>query len=165
MMNKPWKLVLLLAGIFLAGGVTGAFVMLRVGREMLARRPGPEQWAPIHLKHLAERLDLTPEQQDQLRPIVRRNMEELNRLRTYSMAETKSAFERMEREIAEKLTPDQKTKLEQMNKEFRERAAKRLDAGGPGGPRGDRGDRDHPPGEPGKPPGDKAPPPDKPPGN
>jgi Spy/CpxP family protein refolding chaperone len=159
-MNKPWKLVWLLAGIFLAGGVTGAFVAMRVGREMFPRRPSPDQWAPQHLKRLAERLDLKPEQQELIRPIIKRNMDELSRLRAASMAETRTVFERMNREVAEQLTPEQRTKLEQMNKEFRERTRKfGFDRpGGPGGPRKDQGDREHPPGEPpGQPPGDKPP--------
>ncbi|MDI1319293.1 MAG: hypothetical protein PSW75_03740, partial [bacterium] len=121
-MNQPWKMVLLLTGIFIAGGVTGAFVTLKVVREKFAQRPMPEQWAPMHLKRLAERLDLKPEQMEQLRPIIKRNMDELNRLRTYAMGETKVVFERMEREVGEKLTPEQRTKFEQMNKDFRERA-------------------------------------------
>jgi Spy/CpxP family protein refolding chaperone len=149
-MNKPWKLILLLVGIFLAGGVTGAFGWIRFGHGMFARRPGPDQWAPQHLKRLAERLDLTPAQEDLLRPIIKRNMDELNRLRATSMAETKTIFERMEREVAEQLTPEQRTKLEQMNKEFRERARK-FGGDRPGG-------HGHPPDEPpGKPPGDSPP--------
>lgn len=141
-MNKPWKLILLLVGIFIAGGVTGGFVTLRLGRELLAKHRRPEQWAPMHLKRLTERLDLKPEQQEELRPIVRRNMEDLNHLRTTAMAETKRIFERMEREITEKLTPEQRVKFEQMNKEFREKA-KRFTDRQPG--------RDRPAGEPGKP--------------
>ena len=160
-MNKPWKLVLLLAGIFLAGGVTGAFVALKVVRERIAQRPGPEQWAPLHLKRLAERLELKPEQQEVLRPIIKRNMDELNRLRTYAMGETRSVIERMEREGSGQLTPEQRTKFDQMNKEFRERAKQRMNADRQGGP---RNDRERAPNGPDKPPGEK-PPPVKPPGN
>jgi len=147
-MIKPWKLILLLAGIFIAGGVTGAFVMLRLGREMLARRPMPEQWAPLHMKRLVHRLDLSPEQTEQIRPIVRRNMEEMNRLRNESMTETKRIFERMEREISDKLTPEQRTRFEQMNKEFRERAKKFMQdrQNRQSGPGGLRPAHDKPPG-------------------
>jgi uncharacterized membrane protein len=160
-MNKPWKLILLLAGIFIAGGVTGAFVMMRIGREMVARRPAPEQWAPQHIKRLVDRLELKPEQMEAVRPIVRRNMEQLNRLRTYSLAETKSIMEQMQREIAEKLTPEQRVKFEQMNKDMRERMKKFMNDRPTGG---SRNERLHPNGEPGKAPvGD--PPPEKPPGN
>ena len=164
-MNKPWKIVLVLLGIFIAGGITGAFVMMRIGHQMLAHRPGPEQWAPNHLKRLVERLDLKPEQAELIRPIVHRNMEELNRLRSSSLAETKSIFERMEREISAQLTPEQRTKFEQLNKEMRERAKKFFPdrRNHPPGP-GAHGDREPHAGEPGKPDGE-SPPPDKPPGS
>ncbi|MSU47112.1 MAG: hypothetical protein EXS42_08330 [Lacunisphaera sp.] len=164
-MNKPWKLILVLVGIFAAGVVTGAFVTLRVGREMMAKRAIPEQWAPQRLKQLAGRLDLQPEQVEQLRPIMRRNMEELNRLRTYSLTETRSVFERLEREISEKLTPEQRAKFEQMNREMRERTKKYNDRRArPPGSDWPRPERERPMGEPGKPPGQRHPP-DKPPGN
>ncbi|MEI6107168.1 MAG: hypothetical protein WCR49_09145 [Opitutae bacterium] len=160
-MNKPWKLVLLLIGIFIAGGVSGAFVMMRVGREMAAHRSMPEQWAPLHLKRLVDRLDLKPEQMEQIRPVVRRNMDQLNRLRGYSMAETKSIMEQMQREIAEKLTPEQRAKFEQMNKDMRERVKKFTNDRPPGG---SRPERVRPSGEAGKPVED-TPPPEKPPGH
>ena len=164
-MNKPWKIVLVLLGIFIAGGVTGAFVMIRVGRQMLAHRPGPEQWAPNHLKRLVERLDLKPEQSAAIRPIVQRDMEELNRLRSESMAEAKKVMERMEREISAQLTPEQRTKFDQLNKEMRERAKKFMieRRNRPAGPGGQRHDPEPPPGEPGKV-DDAPPPPDRPPG-
>lgn len=153
-MNKPWKFILVLLGIFIAGGVTGAFVMLRAGREWVAKRPGPDQWAPNHMKRLAERLGLKPDQVEALRPIVRRNMEELSQIRSGCLTSTRAVFERMEREISEKLTPEQVVKFEQLNKEMRERARKvmpeknnRLSA--PGGPQ---------PIEQGKPAGEPPPP-------
>ena len=164
-MNKPWKLILLLVAIFSAGGVAGWFLALKVGKETVAKRTRPEEWAPQQMKRLAERLELNPEQTQEIKAIVRRNSEELNRLRNYSFAETKIVFERMEREIAEKLTPEQRTKFEQLNKEMRERVRKFMPEranrlGQPGGP---RPDRERPPGEPGKAPADQ-PPPGKPPG-
>ncbi len=163
-MNKPWKVVLILAGIFILGGVTGAFVTMRFGRPWIMHPPGPEQWTPKRLKLLTERLELKPEQVEQIRPIMRRNMEDIRRLRNESIVEAKMIFERMEREISDKLTSEQRAKFDQMNKEFRERARKFMQdrmnrPPGPGGPRGNH-DRsgpgpEHPEGEPppGKPPG------------
>ncbi len=163
-MNKPWKVVLILAGIFLLGGISGAFVGMRVGRQWMLRHAAPEQWTPKRLKLLTERLDLTPGQVDQIRPIMHHNLEDIRRLRNESMANVGKIFERMEREISDKLTPEQRPKYEQMNREFRERARKFMQdrmnrPPGSGGPRGDH-DRsgpgpDHPEGEP---------PPEKPPG-
>jgi uncharacterized membrane protein len=160
-MNKPWKLILLLVGIFIAGSVTGALVMQRIGRASSAKRPLPEQWAPLHLKRLVDRLDLQPEQVDQLRPIVRRNMEQLNRLRAFSLAETRSGVEQMEREIADKLSPEQRAKFERMNKEMRERAKRLGHDRLPGGPNAPRPERPRPPGGAPLPPGE-GPAPEKP---
>lgn len=166
-MDKPWKIALVLLGIFLAGALTGGAVAVRIGRSMAMKRAMPEQWGPMQLKRLAERLDLSAEQLEQLRPIVRRNMEELNRLRTYAMGETRTILERMQRDIADKLTPEQRVKFEQMGREMRERAQRMQQERGqrPFGP-GDR--RERPPGDrmP-KVPGDKPPEPsaDKPPGH
>jgi Spy/CpxP family protein refolding chaperone len=158
-MTQPWKIVAVLVAIFMAGAVTGGFVAYRVGRERFLQRPGPDQWAPRQLKRLVENLQLTPDQQQQVRPIVRRNMEELAKLRTRSGAEIRTVFERMEHEISEQLTPDQRVKFEQMNKEMRERMEKARKPGGDGS----RPPRDHPADGPDGPPGDRPPPPpDKP---
>jgi Spy/CpxP family protein refolding chaperone len=119
-MNKPWKVILVLIGIFIAGGVTGGFVTQHIGRLKLLNRPVPEEWAPRHLKRLVDRLDLTKEQQEQIRPIVRRNMEQLGRLRNHAMTETLLVVEAMQRDIAERLTPEQRTKFERMNRELRD---------------------------------------------
>lgn len=153
-MNKPWQVILVFIGIFIAGGVAGGFVALRVLHDKYVNRPVPEEWAPRHLKRLNDRLDLTPEQQDQIRPIVRRHMEQLNRIRNRTVEETKTVVEDMQREVSNKLTPDQRTKFEQMNRELREARDARDKA--------ERAKRDHPPGD--GPPGEK-PPPGKPPGN
>ncbi len=126
-MNKAWKLVLLLTGIFLAGGVTGAFLTVRFGRNWINQRMATEKWAPDHLRKLAERLDLKPDQVEKLKPIVHRNMEELGRLRSQSMTETRAVFERMEREIAAQLTPEQRAKFEEYNREKRERMRKLME--------------------------------------
>jgi Spy/CpxP family protein refolding chaperone len=158
-MNQPWKVIIVLLGIFIAGGVTGGFVALRFAKNRIQNRPVPEEWAPRHLKRLADRLELTPEQQEQIRPIVRHNMEQLSRVRNNSMVETKTILEGMQREISEKLTPEQRAKFEQMNREFREGREKFE--------RERRRNPERPNGE--KPPGDRPsgdmPAPSKPPGN
>lgn len=123
-MNKPWKIAWVLLGIFLAGAVAGAFLTKRFAREWLVKRPAPEQWAPHHLKRLVENLQLPPEQVEQIRPIVRRNMTDLNRLHDNMVTESQVIMERMQREISEKLTPEQRERYEQMNREMRERLKK-----------------------------------------
>lgn len=157
MTDKPWKLVLLLTGIFLAGLVAGSFGTARLAKEFGGpKRSAPDQWSSGKLKVLTERLDLTPSQVEQLRPIMKRDTDELNRLRESSMKETQRVFQRMESDIAALLTAEQKVKFDELNKEMRERMQKIMKDRRPGGFGG-----------PGRPPGDlpPPPPPDKPPGD
>jgi Spy/CpxP family protein refolding chaperone len=151
MMNKPWKLVLLLIGIFLAGAVAGGFVTGRIWRPMPRRMP-PDQWGQNRLKVLSERLSLTPDQQTKLQPILQRDMDDLARIRNSSMTESRKIFERMEQDISTLLTPEQKEKFDEMNRERRERFQRMMRERGPGGPR-------HPHGE--EPDGPPPPPPPK----
>lgn len=124
MNGRPWKLVALLVGIFLAGGVTGGFIGLHFGQKAMMRRGVPEQWGPARLKVLAERLDLTPAQIERLKPIIKRDVDDLGRLRQQSIDDTRRIIERMEKDIAAVLTPEQKAKFEEFNREQRERVRK-----------------------------------------
>lgn len=134
MTNKPWKFLVLLTGIFVAGTLTGGLLTARFGRNWLAQRAAPDQWAPIHLRKLAGRLELNPEQVEKLRPIIRRNMEELGRLRSDCVKDSRVVVERMEREIAAQLTPEQRVRFDEYNREKRERMQKMMQKR-PGGPR------------------------------
>ncbi len=119
-MKQSWKIIFVLLGIFVAGGVTGGLVTLRIWKEKMGNHPVPEEWAPRHLKRLSDRLELTPAQQEQLRPVVRRNMEQLSRVRNTFVADTQAVVEAMQREIAQMLTPEQRDKFAQMNRELRD---------------------------------------------
>jgi Spy/CpxP family protein refolding chaperone len=137
-MNKNLKLVGLLAGIFVTGSVTGALLTTRFGRDWFKQRAVPEQWASHHVRKLAEKLELKEAQVEQLRPIIQRNMAEMGRLRSECVKDTRVVAERMEREIAEKLTPEQKIKFDEYNREKRERMKKFMQKKS-GGPRPEEG--------------------------
>ncbi len=146
MTDKPWKLVLLLAGIFAAGAVTGSFVTVRMGRQMMQKHIAPpDQMGPMRFKLLVDKLELTPEQQEKLRPIVMRNMEEMGRVRMNSLAEARRIAERMNKDITAVLTPEQKAKFDEMNRKMRERFQRFL-RDRPFGPGGLRPGPDRPPG-------------------
>jgi Spy/CpxP family protein refolding chaperone len=162
MTDKPWKLVLLLTGIFFAGAVAGGFVTLEVGKGMLRKRLAPDNWGPARLKMLEKHLDLTPEQLDRLKPIIRRDVEDMNRLRQQGFQETRRILERMEKDIAAVLTPEQREKFQKLNAEMRERARRMIEQRREKGEKGER--RGPPPGAPDDhdgppppPPGDKGP--------
>lgn len=164
MTDKPWKLVLLLTGIFLAGSVVGGFVSLAVARSMVRERLAPEMWGPNRLKMIEKRLQLTPEQVERLKPIIRRDVEELTKLRQQGFQEARRVVERMEKDIASVLTPEQAVKYEKLNAELREKARRMFEQQKRDRDRPDKGERRGPPpgGKDGMPPPPDGPPPGEP---
>jgi Spy/CpxP family protein refolding chaperone len=138
-MKNPWKLIALLAGIFVLGATTGTLVTMRMLRQPPpAPRPPPaaEVWSAKHVKRLVDELGVTPDQLEKIRPIVDRRMLELFNLRARFLDNNHALREVMEREVAEFLTPEQRAKYEQMNREYHERTRRQ-----------ERGERPPPPPE------------------
>ena len=129
-MNKPWKVILAFLGVFLAGAVFGGFISMRAAKRFMGnatpREPGAPggQFSPQILKRLTERLRGTPEQQEKMRPILKQTEEEMRRLRQAGFRETIAVAEHMNEQMAALLTPEQKTKLDAMHQEMRERWSK-----------------------------------------
>ena len=123
MMKSPWKLIILLAGIFIAGVGSGTLVAMRVWRKPPSTRPPPsaELWSTMHVKRIIEDLDLQPAQVEKIRPIVDRRMLELFQQRARFLDDNHALREVMEREVAEFMTPEQRAKYEKMNREYHER--------------------------------------------
>lgn len=131
-MNKPWKLILLLVGIFLVGAISGAIVGLRMPRAMPPPMPPPEKWADLHLKRAIGKLTLTPAQMAEIEPIVRRRMKELGEFRAKFLEDNHALRVQMEREVAAKLNEEQGVLYEQHNQRFREKQ-RRIELGGRAG--------------------------------
>lgn len=132
-MNQPWKLIVLLVGIFLAGAASGTLVTMRVMHRQFpppGNRPPPsaELWTNLHLKRISEDVGLQPGQLEQIKPIVVRRMNELYRLRDRFLEDNRGLRLVMEREVAERLSPEQRAKYEAINKEYHDRAG-RLERG------------------------------------
>ena len=120
-MNKPWKIILAFTGVFIAGAVIGGVVALRFGRE-ITREPRPmERFEPMLMKRYANRLELTDEQRTKVREIVRTTEKELRRLRSEGFKEAVAAGEKMNAQIEQLLTPEQRVRLEELKHEMRER--------------------------------------------
>ncbi len=139
-MDKPWKVIFAFVGVFIAGAVFGGFFALRsTGKRLASERtqvarpainkvaqgaqvPAPAKGiAPQVMRQLTQRLSPTPEQQKALRPIVGRATEDLQRMQREHLADAARTTERMYADVAALLTPEQRTKLEQMRQEMLER--------------------------------------------
>ena len=124
-MDKPWKVVLAFLGVFVAGIFSGAMLGVRFGRHFMPpanRSPGGQNFGPQMMKRLEEQLELTPEQTTQIAPIVERTQVEVQRLRKENVREMTKVMDQMHTEVSAILTPEQRVKLEELRKKFRERS-------------------------------------------
>ena len=109
-----WKIGLYLAAIFLAGTVAGAFVGFKIGRHMMFAPPRPEAMAARFCDELQSKLNLTPAQAQKIRLIVNDSMTEFGALLSTQVA---AAFSNTNARVAAELTPEQKVKFEEIQKE------------------------------------------------
>ena len=121
-MDKTWKVIVAFVGIFAAGLVVGGLVTLRVVKSLDPARLGsPEQFGPQMLKRFADKLELTPDQEEKIKPLISRAAEELHQMRRTSWVNSQAVIDRLDSDISAELTPAQKTKFEQLRAEQRER--------------------------------------------
>jgi len=116
-MNKPWKVALTFAIVFLAGGVAGGLVAIRMTPTFVQRRVFTEQFVTSTMRFLTENLKLTSQQVEKVRPIVANTGEDLVKLRQG----TSATFDRMNAGIMRELTPEQRTLHEAFLARMRER--------------------------------------------
>ncbi len=114
-MTKPWQIWLVLIAIFATGAVGGGLVVRHVARRH-APPPPPEMWVARQIERVAGEVNLTPEQTERIKPIVRENIDDLVKLRRQAF----DVIDRMEKQIAAELTPEQRVKYEQILKARRE---------------------------------------------
>jgi Spy/CpxP family protein refolding chaperone len=113
-----WKLIAGFILVFVAGGLTGAF--------FAASRTGHLLFAPSHnaiaqrmRQHLRHQLQLTDQQMTKISPIIDKTATELETIRSETGRRVHEAFAQAHREIATELTPEQKTKLQEMEAHHR----------------------------------------------
>jgi hypothetical protein len=92
----------------------------------------PNPITPTLMRQFTQRLKLTTEQRERIRPIVTRAGEDLVRLRQENLADTARVTERMYVDVAALLSPEQRTEIETMQRQMEERVQaerqKRADA-------------------------------------
>jgi Spy/CpxP family protein refolding chaperone len=130
-MAKTWQVVLATIAIFAGGLVTGAALAFGVVHWLSVHRPfmaaqflgrgQVQQFGPQLMRGFEDKLDLTDDQRAKIEPIVRRTGAQLGRDRREIQLTGAIAIEKMQDEIADILTPDQRTKFEGLIAKQRER--------------------------------------------
>ena len=87
----------------------------------------PGALTPQIIRQFTQRLTLTADQRERVRPFIARASDDLLRLRQENLADTARVTERMYEDISAVLTPAQRTELEKMRVQMQERVrAERL---------------------------------------
>jgi hypothetical protein len=112
-----WKLILAFVLVFLAGVACGFFGT--VYTHYFFARTDSESMAQHMKQRLRAELKLTPEQMQQISPIIDRAASQLKTKREQTMRDVHEIFEQTHREMQPFLSSEQRTRLEQLAKRHR----------------------------------------------
>ena len=162
MKNPKVRLILSLVAMFVLGAISGVGLS-QFCHPFFFGPPRPGKIAEHMQDFLTERLTLTADQQEKLKPIIADFATQADKLHADSIQQFKQLGDSTDDRIAALLTPEQKAKLDQLRKQRDDDFMRH--GGGPGGPDGWRHhDWDGGPGNSNDPGGPHEPPPGPPPG-
>jgi len=119
---KKWRLIAGVALVFILGvlaGSLGTHLYQRQWAERFWKDPAARR--DVFLQRLTRELQLTDEQQKELKVIVEEVDQKLQALRRESRAEIKGVIDESFTRMKEKLSPDQQKRLEEFKAKHEER--------------------------------------------
>ena len=133
---SKWKIIGYAAAIFIAGGISGGALGVYETKSNLLVPPREQEMALRIRDRFQARLGLSPDQIAKITPIIDSAAAELHSIHMETNERTNKVFDDSYTQIAAVLTPEQRTKLEQMRKERHERMqhSQSHRHPGPGGP-------------------------------
>lgn len=117
MISRKWKPWLVLSLIFLVGMVAGGALTLALG-PILHGPPGEAEMRHNWMSHLTHRLNLTPDQQAKIQPILTNAANQIQAMHREEVGRISQILERTNAEIAPLLTPEQQNQLLGMQREM-----------------------------------------------
>jgi Spy/CpxP family protein refolding chaperone len=119
--GSRWKIAFLVLASFVAGAVTGAFLIMGSAKDEMRRERDPLRWFSNTPDRWRTEMKLTPEQDQKIRPILQEIDNELTNRRAVDLRETEGILSRGEDRIAAILTPEQRPQLHQTFEQRRQR--------------------------------------------
>jgi Spy/CpxP family protein refolding chaperone len=116
-----WKIASLVLASFVAGAVTGAFLIMGSAKDEMRRQRDPLRWFTNTPDRWRTEMKLTPEQDQKIRPILQEIDNELTNRRAVDLRETEGILSRGEDRITGILTPEQRPQLHQTFEQRRQR--------------------------------------------
>ena len=103
----------LVLATFVAGAVTGAFLVMGSAKDEMQRNGDPRRWFSNTPDRWRSEMKLTPDQDQKIRPILQQIDNELTNLRAMDLRETEGILSRGQDRIDPILIPEQRPKLHQ----------------------------------------------------
>lgn len=113
-----WRLTIGVVVVFFAGMATGLFAGAWHARQLFAGRHNPHLHQRMR-EHLKRELQLTPEQTEQVGPILDRMSQELEAIRRETGRQVSETMSRSHNDLLPLLKPEQREKLERMRQRHR----------------------------------------------
>lgn len=120
-MNRAlqWKLIAGFLLVFVAGGITGAFVGGSYARRHFLELHRPEGIGAQMKERLRAELNLTPEQVAKISPIIDKTASQLRDIRRDTGQRVHQFISEAHRQMAASLTDEQRQKLQQIEEQHR----------------------------------------------
>src|SRR5437870_8671660 len=120
-MNRTlqWKLIAGFMLVFVAGGITGAFLGGLYARHLFFEFHRPEQIGARMKERLRTELNLTPEQVAKISPIIDKTAVQLRDIRRETGRRVHETIAEAHRQMAANLTDEQRQKLQQIEERHR----------------------------------------------
>ena len=117
---SKFKLMLYLAAIFAAGGVSGWVVAAKTTKQKLFGQPAPREFSSKFCDRVFSNLDLSEEQRQKVRDLADRYDKDMFKLHAQHGRQIGSAVSNRNAQLAAILTPEQRTKFEELERARRE---------------------------------------------
>ena len=109
-----WKLIVGFILVFVAGGISGAFLGGLYARHLFFGFHHPEQIGARMKERLRTELNLTPEQLAKISPIIDKTAVQLREIRRETAGRVHETIAETHRQMAANLTDEQRQKLQQI---------------------------------------------------
>src|SRR6266581_353708 len=114
-----WKLIAGFILVFVAGGISGAFLGGLYARHLFFGFHHPEQIGAHMKERLRTELNLTPEQLAKISPIIDKTAVQLREIRRETAGRVHETIAEAHRQMAANLTDEQRQKLQQIEERHR----------------------------------------------
>ena len=114
-----WKLIAGFILVFVAGGISGAFLGGLYARHLFFGFHHPEQIGARMKERLRAELNLTPEQVAKISPIIDKTAVQLREIRLETARHVHETIAEAHRQMAVSLTDEQRQKLQQIEERHR----------------------------------------------